>query len=135
MSGIRVSGHALFFILAVAIVTVLCSRHPTESGKDPRTNRKPSMSAAYTLATFGIIDSGYYKRSPRSLAPRPGNRREPLYPLIWSAITVSDPAEDTYANGWPCFDTHDLCPSTMFCTKSVNCLVYSLTTLTLGVAA
>jgi len=63
MSGIRAAGHALFFILAVTIVTVFWSRHPTESA---RSQQRTGNQAC--------------PRSTRS--PRPGNRGEPLYPIL-----------------------------------------------------
>jgi hypothetical protein len=63
------------------------------------------------------------------------SRRAPLsYPPIWSAITVSDPAEGHLRQRLALLRDTRLCPSTMFGTKSVNCLVYSLITLALGIS-
>lgn len=122
---------ALFAVLLLAILGLAAAGSvrllSLEAVADK--DRLQTLFAAYSLAVYGVMDYSERKESAEPDALSPGNRREPLYPLLWSALIAMDPGGEIAAHGWSCFRVANLCPATAWATKSVNLVLY------LGVAA
>ena len=100
----------------------------------PTRDRRHTLSAAYSLAVHGVLDYSLPRSGPElaSEEVRPGNRREPLFPLLWAGVIALDPGGEIGKHGWRCFQESGLCPMTVRMTKAVNLGLHGALTSAIG---
>jgi len=131
MTSIGVS-RALGVLLLWVIVAAPWSWWLISDDQAPTRDRRQTLSAAYSLATHGVLDYGFPQHGPEPAQGVSGNRREPLYPLLWAAIIAWDPAGEVRAHGWQCFQQPHRCPTVARLTKAVNWVFQSALVLAVG---